>query len=82
MKTKMKIKYAEFNGDVHFFLFRSEIPFLGKFGPKKSKLSVLKLDTMPNSSMQNSVMLFTSFALDRKYPFGANLVEKKIKLSV
>ena len=28
-------KYAEFNGNVHFFWFRPEILFLGgKFGPK------------------------------------------------
>ena len=27
-------KYAEFNGDVHFFCFGPKIPFLDKFGPK------------------------------------------------
>ena len=27
-------EHAEFNGDVHFFLFWLEIPFLGKLGPK------------------------------------------------
>ena len=26
--------YAEFYGDVHFFCFRPEIPFLGNFVPK------------------------------------------------
>ena len=33
-------EYAGFNGTVHFFSVRWEIPFMGKFGPKKSKLSV------------------------------------------
>ena len=28
------IEYAEFNGAVHFFCFRLETPFLGKFDPK------------------------------------------------
>ena len=27
-------------GDVHFIYFRLETPFLGKFGPKKSKFSI------------------------------------------
>ena len=27
-------EFAEFNGAVHFFCFRSEKAFLGKFGPK------------------------------------------------
>ena len=27
-------QFAEFNGGVHFFCFRPEIPFLGKFDPK------------------------------------------------
>ena len=29
-----QFEHAEFNGDVHFFCFLSEIPFLSKFGPK------------------------------------------------
>ena len=28
------IEYAEFTGHFHFFCFRPEIPFLGKFGSK------------------------------------------------
>ena len=59
------------------FSFSAGNTLFGQIYSKKSKLSVLKLDTKPNSSMQISMMLFTSSALDRKYPFGANLVEKK-----
>ena len=29
-----QFEYAEFSGYVHFFRFRPQIPFLGKFGPK------------------------------------------------
>ena len=29
-----QLKYAEFNGDVHFYSFRLEIHFLDKIGPK------------------------------------------------
>ena len=28
-----KFEYEEFKGGVHFFCFRLEIPFLGKFSP-------------------------------------------------
>ena len=38
--------YAEFNGDVHFFRFRLEISFLGKFDPKTQNCQFkLKFDT-------------------------------------
>ena len=30
-----QFEYVKFNGDGHFFCFRPEILFLGKFGPKK-----------------------------------------------
>ena len=33
-------EYAEFDGNTDFSCFRLKIPFLGKFGPKKLKLSV------------------------------------------
>ena len=29
-----ELEYAKFNGGVHFFYFRLETPFFGKFGPK------------------------------------------------
>ena len=32
--------YANFNGDVHFFCFGSEMPFFGKIWSKMSKVSV------------------------------------------
>ena len=39
-------KYAEFNGDGHFFRFRSEIPCLGQCGPKNKNCQLkVKLDT-------------------------------------
>ena len=37
-----EFEYAELNGDVHFFRFRPEIPFLGKFGPKNKVVSLWK----------------------------------------
>ena len=30
----VRLKYAKFHINVHFFYFRPEIPFLSKFGPK------------------------------------------------
>ena len=57
--------------------FSLEIPFLGKFGPKKSKLKFkLKFGTQTNSNMQNSMVVFTFFILDWKHTFWANLVQK------
>ena len=44
----------------HFFLFRLEIPILGKFGPQNQNYQFkLKFSSWTNSNMQNSVMLFT-----------------------
>ena len=34
------IDYAEFNGDVQFFRFQREIPFLDKFSPKNKIFSL------------------------------------------
>ena len=43
---------AELNGDVHFFRFPSEIPSLGKFGPKIQNCQIkLKPGTKINSNM-------------------------------
>ena len=36
----------------------------------------MKIDTYTNSNMQNSIVIFTFFVFDRKYPFLANLVQK------
>ena len=41
-----QFKYAEFNGDVHFFRLRPEIPYLGNFDPKnQNSYFKVKLDT-------------------------------------
>ena len=49
-----------------FFCFRPETPFLGKFGLKKSKLSV-----------QDKTWYLDWFEyVDLKHPFWANLVQK------
>ena len=62
---------------VHFFCFWSGIPFLGKFGPKTQNYQFkLKFGTYTNSTMQNSMMLFTFFVFEQKYSFSANLVQK------
>ena len=36
--SKVTLCDGEFNDDVHFFCFRQEIPFLGKFGPKNQNV--------------------------------------------
>ena len=69
--TKNKLK---FHGGAHFFSFWLEIPFFSKFGPKNQN-SQFKLK-FGNSNMQNSMVMFTFFVLDRKYLFWANLVQK------
>ena len=49
-------EYAKFNGGVHFFYFRPEILFSGKFGPKNQTCQCkVKIDTQTNSNMQNSM---------------------------
>ena len=64
------------SNDVHFFSFRAEMPILGKFGPKNQNCQFkVKLDTWTNSNMQNSMVIFSSFFFDRKYPFWANSVQ-------
>ena len=77
-------EYVEFNGNVHFFCFQPEIPFLGKLGPKSQNCQFkLKSVTKNNSNTQKSMMVFTYsvfyfclFCLFRKYPFWPNLVPK------
>ena len=69
---------AELNGDVHFFRFPSEIPSLGKFGPKIQNWQMkLKSGTKINSNMQNWMVLFTFYVLNGKYSFWANFDPKK-----
>ena len=65
---------AELNGDVHFFRFPSEIPSLGKFGPKIQNCQIkLKPGTKINSNMQNWMVLFTLYVLN---VFGQILIQK------
>ena len=60
-----------------FFGFWVEIPLLGKFGPKNQNCHFkLKFGTYTNSNMQNSMVMFSFFVFDRKYPFWANLFQK------
>ena len=60
-----------------FFCVWSETLFWGKFSPKSQNYQLkLKFVTYTNSNMQNSMMLFTFFVFEWKYPFWANLVQK------
>ena len=70
-------EYAEFNAGVHLFRFQSEMPFLGKFGRNCQNCQFkVKLGIWTNSNMQNSMMMFTLFVFDHKYPFWSNLAQK------
>ena len=52
------------------------LPFLGKFGPIcQYLLFKVKLDTLNNSIMQNSVAVLTFFLLDQKRSCWANLFQ-------
>ena len=67
-----------FSGDVHFFCFKSEILFLGKFGPKTQKSQFkLKFGIFTNSNIQNSMVMFPFSVLDQKYTFSENLFKVK-----
>ena len=71
-----QFEYAEFSGYVHFFRFRPQIPFLGKFGPKNQNCQViLKFGTWTNSNMPNSVALFNFSPFYWNYPFWSNLFQ-------
>ena len=79
-----QFEYAEFSGYVHFFRFRPQIPFLGKFGPKNRNCQfILKFGTWTNSNMQNS-KTFKFSAFYWNYLFWANLVQqiKIVRLSL
>ena len=75
--------WANFNSGVHFFCFRLEVPFSGKFGPKcqncqfKAKFaSLIRIRNKSNSHMQNSKVVFTYFVFDRKRPFWGKFGRK------
>ena len=71
-----QFKYAEFSGYVHFFQFRPQIPFSGKFGPKNQNCQfILKFGTLTNANMQNSMAMFNFSAFYWNYPFRVNLVQ-------
>ena len=53
-----------------------EAPFLGKFGPNcQYLLFKVKLDTLTNSIMQNSMAVFTFCFFDQKRSFWEKLVQ-------
>ena len=67
------VEYAEFAGDVHFFYFRPETPFLGKFGPTIQ--NCLKWNLIPKLTWLyefNGDVHFFCFGLE--ILFGTNLV--------
>ena len=79
-----QFEHTEFSGYVHFFRFRPQIPFLGKFCPKNQNCqSILKFGTWTNSNMQDSMAMFNFSAFDWNYPIWANLVQiiKIVRLS-
>ena len=77
-----QFEYAEFNGDVHFFCFRTEIPFLGKFAPKNQNYQFeLKFGTCTNLNMQNQ-WWYSLFPFLTKNTFFGKIWSKKSKLSV
>ena len=60
-----QLEYGEFNGALHFFYFRWETPFFGKFSPKNGNSKFQpKCSTKTNSNMQNSIVVFTFPNLD------------------
>ena len=61
---------------IRIFRFRVGTPFLGKFGLNcQYFLFKVKLDTLTNSIMHNSVAVFIFFFIDQKCSFWANLVQ-------
>ena len=60
---------------VYLVCFRLEILSLDKLGPKNQNCQFkLKFGSDINSNMQNSMVIFTFFVFDWRYPFWANLV--------
>ena len=70
-------QYTELNSVFHLFHFRSEMSFLGKFGPISQDYQfMLKCGTYTNSNMQNLMVMFNFSAFEWKYLFWENLVQK------
>ena len=70
---------------MQFFLFGPEIPFLVNFGQKKKNQNCqfkLKFGTKTNWNMQNSMVMFILFVLDKKYHFLTMLVQKNKSVSL
>ena len=65
-----QFEYAEFSGYVHFFRFRLQIPFLGKFGPKNRNCQfILIFGTSTNSNILNSMIVFNFSAFLLELPY-------------
>ena len=63
---------------VHHYLYQKRFFItLENLPPKKHNgLFKMKLDIWTNSAMLNSMMMFTFYVLDQKYPFWANFLQK------
>ena len=62
---------------VHFFCFRPEKPFLGKYGQKNQNYQFkLKFGTKTNLNMRNSMMMFTFSFLGKFGPKIQNFLFK------
>ena len=62
---------------VHFFCFRPEIAFMGKFSPKiQNCLFKVKSGNETKANMPKLIVILICSVLHRKYPFGVNLVQK------
>ena len=61
-----QFKYADFNGDVHFFYFRLQVTFFEQIWSKNLNCQFNIHNS--NSNMPNSTVMFI-YVLERKYPF-------------
>ena len=72
-----QLEQAKIYSDDDLFFFRLEIPFLGKFAQKSQNyLFKAKLENLNNFHKLNSIVMFTFSAIDWKYSFGVNLIQK------
>ena len=61
----------------HFFCFRLETSFLGKFGPKNQNCQFkLKFSIQTKSNMQNSMVVLIFSFLNGKHSFWVNLLNE------
>ena len=66
--------------DVHFFRFQPKVPFLAKFGAKNQTCQdKLRIGTLTNSNMQNSVVMFVFSVFDQS-KFGPKNQNFQLKL--